>query len=137
MPAGRPTDCTEAVIVKTEAAALAGVSMRNLWRHAGVDQTTFWRWMSATEGIQAEFSQRIQKARCAKEVGSLLRGDDEGRTFDMWLLERSYGYRKDADSDTEPVMASARTREEAVAQLAKLPVDLLREALDLTTKNQP
>lgn len=132
MPAGRPTDCTEAVIQRTEKAARLGVTMRNLHKHAGVDNTTFWRWMSATEGPQAEFRYRINAARCARETECIEVGLDVGNnsTGHLWLLERSYGYRKDTDSDVEPVTATARTREEAVDQLAKLPADLLREALE-------
>lgn len=130
MPGGRPTECTEAVIVKTERAARLGVTMRNLHKHAGVDAATFWRWMGATEGIQAEFRDRINAARCDREIECVEAGVGTMSTGHLWLLERSYGYRRDVDNDAEPVTASARTREEAVAELRKLPPDLLRAALE-------
>ncbi len=146
MKVGRPTDCTEAVIQKVERAARLGVTMRNLHKHAGVDVATFWRWMGATEGIQAEFRDRINAARCDRELECIEEGlgsrqiesQSEGEvvtaarmsTGHLWLLERSYGYRRDVDNDAEPITASARTREDAIAELRKLPPDLLRAALE-------
>lgn len=129
---GRPTECTEEVIRKVEKAARAGVIMRNMHKHAGVDAATFWRWMRPdSEGIHAEFRERIQAARAIREIECAEQAANNGsKTGHAWMLERSFGYRADVDNDAEPVTASARTREEAVAELRKLPPDLLRAALE-------
>lgn len=106
--------------------------MRNMHKHARVDASTFWRWMSPdSTGKQAEFRERILAARCEREVECAIEAAENGaKTGHAWLLERSYGYRNDVDSDNEPPAGTtARSREEAIEQLRKLPADLLMEAL--------
>lgn len=126
---GRPTDCTEAVIKRVERAARVGVIMRNLHKHAGVDQTTFWRWMSPdSEGINAEFRQRILAARAEREMECAEAAADNGsKTGHAWMLERSFGYHAHQDPDGAP--ATQQDHASAVDALAKLHPDLLREAL--------
>lgn len=132
MKVGRPTDCDEGAITRCEKAARAGVTMRNMHKHARVDASTFWRWMSPdSTGKQAEFRERILAARCEREIECAERAAENGsKTGHAWMLERSFGYRADVDNDSEPPAGTtARSREEAIEQLAKLPDDLLLDAI--------
>lgn len=150
---GRPIEVTEEKIKRAEEAARAGVTLRNLYKHARISNETFWRWMrEGDQGVEpyCRFSERVNAARAEREVKSVtsVLGEVPADVADAgpeavdahlasvkdwqrhaWLLERSFGYRKDVDNDVAPVDGGARTREEAVEQLSKLPADLLEEAL--------
>lgn len=154
--AGRPTDCNEARIEKICAAARAGVPLRRLHDHGGISNGAFWNWIKRGEaGIApyAGFVERLKASRASRELRCLqvMTGEvpadvvEEGQDAvdawaamvrstwqrTAWVLERSYGYRRDAPPDAPPLMEGTTSAEEAVARLAEqVPAAILRAALD-------
>lgn len=119
-----------------EEAVRVGVTLRNVHNHIGVSGQTFWNWIrrgNAGEQPYARFVERVNKARAECEVATLramqAAGGQDPWQSKAWLLERSFSYRKDVDNDVPPVAAGARTEEEAVDLLARMPSDLLEAAL--------
>ena len=101
---GRPHECDEAVISRIERAARAGVVLRRIHNHAGVDKSTFFRWMArGKEGEEpfATMMQKLQKARGDLEVELLEKANDgeSGWQGSAWILNRSMGYNDNLDED--------------------------------------
>lgn len=133
---GRPNECDESVIARIVTAARAGVVLRRIHNHAGVDKSTFFRWMArGKEGEEpfATMMQKLQAARGQLEVELLAKaGDGEsGWQGSAWILNRSMGYNDNLEEDhgMEQAMDITGTGS-AVEELANaLPESVLLAAL--------
>lgn len=129
MPAGRPTDCTPQATEKAVRAARAGVALRNICHHIGVDRATFWRWMADDREPYRTFRDQVNAASAEREMEAheKVNAGEQGWQSAAWVLERRFGHYAARGDDAPPDNATTATGLEAV--LAKLPADVLRAAL--------
>lgn len=132
MGKGAPTKCTEEITAKVELAARMGVTMRRLHEHAGVDRATIKRWMAAGEDHPkwGDFCARVKAARAECEVRQLSSVHRAGRSgswqASAWLLERSYGYRREEDRADEGGPDAGKSLDDLLMEAGP---DALRRAL--------
>ena len=119
MAGGRPSKLTEETITDLENAIRLGASDADACAYAGIDDSTFYKWMQrgreSLRGEFFEFFERLTRARARGKVGLLAKIEQAATDGDWraaaWKLERrdpsSYGplvkHRIGGDSDAPPV----------------------------------
>lgn len=107
---GRPTKFTEPVKAKILEAISVGSSYEMACSYAGISRNTLHQWMTKGEdqktGIYRTFYDDIKKAESKGAVANLAIINNEARKGNWkcsaWLLERRWGYKRDAVWKQEP-----------------------------------
>ncbi len=153
----RPSKLTDECQARLVEALRSGATYALACQAAGVDYSTFRRWMrrgeKAKSGRYRLFHEAIRRAEgeCAMSCLEAIRDSAPKEwTAAAWLLERRHGYTKDmaarlaqeAQHEAEeperdmPNLATKEGRRVAVESLAELPPSMLREALVLTEQKR-
>lgn len=107
---GRPTKFTEPVKAKILEAISVGSSYEMACSYAGISRNTLHQWMTKGEdqktGLYRTFHDDIKKAESKGAVANLAIINNEARKGNWkcsaWLLERRWGYKRDAVWKQEP-----------------------------------
>lgn len=130
---GRPTKFTEPIRARIIEAISIGSSYQIACNYAGISRDTLHRWMvkgqTQRTGLYRTFYDDIKKAEARGAVSNLAVIQNEARRGNWkcsaWLLERRWGFRKDAVWEEE-------LPEEETKQLPSSPLEILKQqALDI------
>jgi hypothetical protein len=130
---GRPTKFTEPIRARIIEAISIGSSYQIACNYAGISRDTLHRWMvkgqTQRTGLYRTFYDDIKKAEARGAVSNLAVIQNEARRGNWkcsaWLLERRWGFRKDAVWEDE-------IPDEQPKQLPSSPLEILRQqALDI------
>lgn len=133
-----PAKLDPAMIGKVALALGSGLTLRLAAQHAGVHDRTLYRWIArgrkAKSGVYRDLVVAIDaaEAQCAKQLLEVIRDTAPDRwQAAAWLLERRFGYKKDARPDQEAevqiaAVAEAPSDEVGRLELAKSEVQQMR-----------
>jgi transposase len=132
MPAGRPTKLTPALQQKICDAVRAGNYLETAAAFAGIDKTTFHRWMRrgarGSRGVYRDFSQAVEKALAdaeTRDVALIAKAAADGAwQASAWRLERKFpdrwGRRERHEIDATVKGAMKVTSDDAIQELTRL-----------------
>jgi len=135
---GRPTKFTEPVKAKILEAISVGSSYEMACSYAGISRNTLHQWMTKGEdqktGLYRTFHDDIKKAESKGAVANLAIINNEARKGNWkcsaWLLERRWGYKRDAVWKQEPKKdTTEKPQPSTTLELLKNQAEDLRDAI--------
>mgnify|MGYP003633252950 CR=1 FL=1 len=137
---GRPSKCTPAITERICKAIRLGLTYEYAANYAGIDKSTFFRWMAfgrnAKRGKYRDFHDAVKEANATAAMESLAvikKAAYDGRwTAAAWLLERRFGYvrtgveQHDLEDDLHDSTSQEELEERLAEVLNRLPSSLRR-----------